>query len=91
MTRSRGRSKLVNLQLVPILTNMLIQLMNEVRKQDKWLGSDFPLYNNNNNNNLLQMLIQLTLNSLTTVGYLLEVFIGLWIPSMVRTFTFAWS
>ena len=30
-------------------------------------------------------------NSLTTVGYLLEVFIRLWIPSMVRIFTSAWS
>ena len=30
-------------------------------------------------------------NSLTTVGYLLEVFIKLCIPSMVRTFTSAWS
>ena len=28
-------------------------------------------------------------NSLTTVGYLLEVFIKLWIPSMVRIFTSA--
>ena len=27
-------------------------------------------------------------NSLTTVGYLLEVFIMLWIPSMVRIFIF---
>ena len=32
-----------------------------------------------------------SLNSLTTVGYLLEVFIRLWIPSMVRIFTSAWS
>ena len=31
------------------------------------------------------------INSLTTVGYLLEVFIRLWIPSMVRIFTSAWS
>ena len=35
------------------------------------------------------------LNSLTTVGYLLDVFIKLfiklWIPSMVRNFTSAWS
>ena len=31
------------------------------------------------------------LNSLTTVGYLLDVFIKLWIPSMVRIFTSAWS
>ena len=30
-------------------------------------------------------------NSLTTVGYLLEVFIKLWIPSMVHIFTSAWS
>ena len=30
-------------------------------------------------------------NSLTTVGYLLDVFIKLWIPSMIRTFTSAWS
>ena len=33
----------------------------------------------------------LLINSLTTVGYLLEVFIRLWIPSMVRIFTSAWS
>ena len=32
-----------------------------------------------------------TLNSLTTVGYLLDVFIKLWIPSMARIFTSAWS
>ena len=30
-------------------------------------------------------------NSLTTVGYLLEVFIRLWIPSMARIFTSPWS
>ena len=35
--------------------------------------------------------LALLVNSLTTVGYLLEVFIGLWIPSMVRIFTSAWS
>ena len=28
---------------------------------------------------------------ITTVGYLLEVFIKLWIPSMVRIFTSTWS
>ena len=33
----------------------------------------------------------LMVNSLTTVGYLLDVFIKLWIPSMVRIFTSAWS
>ena len=32
-----------------------------------------------------------TVNSFTTVGYLLEVFIKLWIPCMVRIFTSAWS
>ena len=32
-----------------------------------------------------------TFNSLPTVGYLLEVFIKLWIPSMVHIFTSAWS
>ena len=32
-----------------------------------------------------------SINSLTTVGYLLDVFIKLWIPSMVRIFTSAWS
>ena len=32
-----------------------------------------------------------SINSLTTVGYLLDVFIKLWIPSMVRIFTYAWS
>ena len=37
----------------------------------------------------LYMNVPLTL--LTTVGYLLEVFIRLWIPSMVRIFTSAWS
>ena len=35
--------------------------------------------------------IYFTVNSLTTVGYLLEVFIRLWIPSMVRIFTSAWT
>ena len=30
-------------------------------------------------------------NSLTTVGYLLELFIRLWIPSLVRISTSAWS
>ena len=30
-------------------------------------------------------------NSLITVGYLLEVFIKLWIPSLVCIFTSAWS
>ena len=30
-------------------------------------------------------------NFLTNVGYLLEVFIRLWIPSMVRIFTSVWS
>ena len=34
--------------------------------------------------------IDLVFNSLTTVGYVLEVFIRLWIPSMVRIFTSAW-
>ena len=34
--------------------------------------------------------MSLTVNSLTTVGYLQEVFIKLWIPSMVRIFTSAW-
>ena len=32
-----------------------------------------------------------TFNSLTTVGYLLDVFIKLWIPSMLRIFTSTWS
>ena len=32
-----------------------------------------------------------SLNFITTVGYLLEAFIRLWIPSMVRIFTSAWS
>ena len=36
-------------------------------------------------------LARIRFNSLTTVGYLLEVFIRLWIPSMVRIFTSAWS
>ena len=31
------------------------------------------------------------INSLTTVGYLLEVFFRLWIPSLVRISTYAWS
>ena len=31
------------------------------------------------------------LNSLTTIGYLLEVIINLWVASMVLIFTFAWS
>ena len=35
--------------------------------------------------------INLVVKGLTTVGYLLEVFIRLWIPSMVRIFTSAWS
>ena len=30
-------------------------------------------------------------NSLTTVGYLREVFFRLWIPSLVRISTYAWS
>ena len=30
-------------------------------------------------------------NSLTTIGYLLDVLIKLWIPSMVRIFTSGWS
>ena len=33
----------------------------------------------------------LEINFLTAVGYLLEVFIGLWILSMVRIFTSTWS
>ena len=33
----------------------------------------------------------LGVNSLTSVGYLLEVFIGLWIPSLIRISTSAWS
>ena len=33
----------------------------------------------------------LEINSLTTVDYLLDVFIKLWIPSMVHIFTSAWS
>ena len=36
-------------------------------------------------------LTHFSLNSLTTIGYLLDVFIKLWIPSMVRIFTSAWS
>ena len=33
---------------------------------------------------------QVGFNSLTTVGYLLDVFIKLWIPSMIHIFTSAW-
>ena len=41
---------------------------------------------------LLQRFLSSNVNSLTTtVGFLLEVFIMLWIPSMVRIFTSAWS
>ena len=40
---------------------------------------------------LLFYYITMQFNSLTTVGYLLGVFIKLWIPSTVRIFTSAWS
>ena len=36
-------------------------------------------------------LVKVLVNSLTTVGYLLDVFIKLWIPSTVRIFTSVWS
>ena len=39
----------------------------------------------------IHRIAKLHINSLTTVGYLLVVFIKLWIPSMVRIFTSAWS
>ena len=35
--------------------------------------------------------IVVCINSLTTVGYLLELFIRLWIPFLVHIFTSAWS
>ena len=35
--------------------------------------------------------LDVCLNALTTVGYLLEVFIRLWILSMVHIFTSTWS
>ena len=40
---------------------------------------------------LLQLITGQEINTLTTVGYLLEVFIKLWTPSMVCIFTSAWS
>ena len=40
---------------------------------------------------LIRLFIIYTVNSFTTVGYLLAMFIKLWIPCLVRIFTSAWS
>ena len=46
---------------------------------------------NGRNSFTVTMNSRVSLNSLTTIGYLQEVFIRLWIPSLLRISTSAWS